>query len=102
MEISEQFNEINFLQVAQDLNANDGADVYFYAMNNKDINITKTVVNDFETWVMVYNHYDNDTTLIVTGAEPVENLDRYTLVSHLENVTKPKPPEVIEEPDTQE
>ena len=71
-------------------------------MNNKDINITKTVVNDFETWVMVYNHYDNDTTLIVTGAEPVENLERYTLVSHLENVTKPKPPEVIEELTTTE
>jgi hypothetical protein len=102
MEIHEQFNEIDFLQVAQQLNANEGADVYFYAMNNKDINITKTVVNDFETWVMIYNHYNNDITLVVTGATPIYNVERYTLVTHLENVVKPDPlvAEIEETPPT--
>lgn len=86
MEILEQMQELNFLEIAGNLVPEEKADVYFYILNNKNINITKTVVADFKTWIFFYNHYDNNTSLIVTGATPLHNSDRYTLVKHLVDV----------------
>lgn len=84
--------EINFLDVAQQFNPETGKDVYFYTLNNKDINLRKTIVNDFDTWANTYIHFDN-LSLIVVGAPPVNNVERYTLVKHLENVVRPAPVE---------
>ena len=92
MSIQEQINSLNFLEIAQNCAPVNGEDVYFYSLSNDDINVRKTVANDFETWVVVYNHYDS-TTVVITGAEPVENQTRYTLVQHLEKVVKPEPAE---------
>jgi hypothetical protein len=74
-------------------------------MSNTDINVRKTVVGDFETWIVIYNHFD-DTTVIITGAAPLVNTERYTLVQQLENVIKLEPvviePEVPTEVPTEE
>ena len=40
---------------------------------------------------MVYNHYTDNTSLIVVGAPPVNNISRYTLIQHLLNVVRPEP-----------
>ena len=105
MEISIQISELNFLDIAQQVAPIDGADVYFYAMSNEDINVRKTVVGDFETWIVIYNHFD-DTTVIITGAAPLANTERYTLVQKLDNVIKLAPvviePEVPTEVPTEE
>jgi hypothetical protein len=98
MEISTQISELDFLDIAQRVAPVDGADVYFYAMSNEDINVRKTVVNDFETWIVIYNHFDG-TTVIITGAAPLVNTERYTLVQKLENVIKLEP--VVIEPVTE-
>ena len=90
MTVQEQINNLDFLSIAQQAAPVDGADVYFYAMSNTDINIRKTVVGDFETWIVIYNHFD-DTTVIITGAAPLVNTERYTLVQKLENVIKLEP-----------
>lgn len=100
MESMAKINEINFLEVAQNITPDSGADVYFYALSNEGIHLRKTVVNDFNTWVMVYNHYTDNTSLIVVGAPPVNNASRYTLVQHLPNVVRPEPvvePEAVDE-----
>jgi hypothetical protein len=93
--------EINFLDVAQQFNPETGKDVYFYTLNNKDINLRKTIVNDFDTWANTYIHFDN-LSLIVVGAPPVNNVERYTLVKHLENVVRPAPVDEVIEPETPE
>ena len=95
MTVQEQINNLDFLSKAQQAAPVDGADVYFYAMNNEDINVRKTVVGDFETWVVIYNHF-NGTTVILTGAAPLTNTDRYTLLQKLDNVVRPEP--VVIEP----
>lgn len=87
MEISAQIGELNFLDIAQQVTPVDGADVYFYILNNENINVRKTVVGDFDTWIVIYNHYD-DASLILTGAAPTSNAERYTLVQKLDNVVK--------------
>jgi hypothetical protein len=96
MTVQEQINNLDFLSIAQQAAPVDGADVYFYAMSNEDINVRKTVVSDFETWIVIYNHFDG-TTVIITGAAPLVNTERYTLVQKLENVIKLAP--VVIEPE---
>ena len=95
MTVQEQINNLDFLSIAQQAAPVDGADVYFYSLSNANINVRKTVTADFETWAVIYNHFD-DTTVILTGAAPVANTERYTLVQQLENVIKQLI--VIEEP----
>ena len=90
MTIQEQINSLDFLTIAQTYAPVDGEDVYVYSLSNEDINVRKTVANDFETWVVVFNHYDS-ITVILAGAEPVEHKERYTLLKYLENVVKPEP-----------
>jgi hypothetical protein len=97
MTVQEQINNLDFLSIAQQVAPVDGADVYFYAMSNEDINVRKTAVGDFETWIVIYNHFD-DTTVIITGAAPLINTERYTLVQKLDNVVKLAP--VVVEPAT--
>jgi hypothetical protein len=96
MTVQEQINNLNFLSIAQQVAPVDGADVYFYSLSNTDINVRKTVTADFETWIVIYNHFD-DTTVILTGAAPLANTDRYTLLQKLDNVVKPEP--VVIEPE---
>jgi hypothetical protein len=96
MTVQEQINNLDFLSIAQQVAPVDGADVYFYAMSNEDINVRKTAVSDFETWIVIYNHFDG-TTVIITGAAPLNNAERYTLVQKLENVIKLEP--VVIEPE---
>jgi hypothetical protein len=91
MESMDKINEIDFLGVAQNITPDSGTDVYFYVLSNEGIHLRKTVVNDFNTWVMVYNHYTDNTSLIVVGAPPVNNISRYTLIQHLLNVVRPEP-----------
>jgi hypothetical protein len=86
-----QFDEIDFLRVAQNFIPAENIDVYFYVLSNNGINITKTVTGDFETWIATYNHYSDNVSLIVTGDTPVNNIERYTLVKHIENVVTPDP-----------
>jgi hypothetical protein len=90
MTVQEQINNLDFLSIAQQAAPVDGADVYFYAMSNEDINVRKTVVSDFETWVVIYNHFDG-TTVILTGAAPLTNAERYTLLQKLDNVVRLEP-----------
>jgi F0F1-type ATP synthase delta subunit len=96
MTVQEQINNLDFLSIAQQVAPVDGADVYFYAMSNENINVRKTAVSDFETWIVIYNHFDG-TTVIITGAAPLTNAERYTLVQQLENVIKLAP--VVIEPE---
>ena len=93
----EQFAEINFLEIAQAYVVEENSDIYFYARSNLEINLRNEMTNDFTTWVMSYNHYEGNVSLIVAGQPPTKNVDVYTLVSHLENVTKPEPSEPISE-----
>lgn len=97
MTVQEQINSLDFLSIAQQAAPVDGADVYFYAIGNQAINVRKTVVSDFDTWIVIYNHFD-DTTVILTGAAPVTNTERYTLLQKLDNVVRPEP--VVVEPVT--
>ena len=90
MTIQEQINSLDFLSIAQTYAPVNGEDVYCYSLSNENINVRKTVTNDFETWVVVFNHFDS-TTVILAGAPPVANVDRYTLLQNLENVVKPEP-----------
>ena len=96
MQSTDMFNQIDFLALAQSFTPDDGADVYFYKLNNEGIHVRKTVVGDFDTWVVISNHYEDNITLIIVGAPPVNNASRYTLVQHLPNVVKPEP--VVAEP----
>ena len=96
MTVQEQINNLDFLSIAQQVAPVDGADVYFYAMSNENINVRKTAVGDFETWVVIYNHFDG-TTVILTGAAPLTNTERYTLLQKLDNVVRPEP--VVIEPE---
>jgi hypothetical protein len=95
MTVQEQINNLDFLSIAQQVAPVDGADVYFYAMSNENINVRKTAVGDFETWIVIYNHFDG-TTVILTGAAPLTNTERYTLLQKLDNVVRPEP--VVIEP----
>jgi hypothetical protein len=96
MTVQEQINNLDFLSIAQQVAPCDGADVFFYAMSNENINVRKTAVGDFETWVVIYNHFDG-TTVILTGAAPLTNTERYTLLQKLDNVVRPEP--VVIEPE---
>lgn len=87
MTVQEQIGNLDFLSIAQQAAPVDGADVYFYSLSNANINVRKTVTADFETWVVIYNHFDS-TTVILTGAPPVVNVDRYTLLQKLDLVIK--------------
>lgn len=100
MTIQEQILSLDFLNIAQNYAPVDGEDVYCYSLSNENINVRKTVTNDFETWVIVFNHYDA-TSVILAGAPPVLNAERYTLLAHLENVVKPEPVTESAEPVTQ-
>jgi hypothetical protein len=91
MESIDRINEVNFLEAAQNITPDSGADVYFYALSNEGIHLRKTLVNDFNTWAMVHNHYTDNTSLIIVGAPPVNNASRYTLIQHLQNVVVPEP-----------
>lgn len=95
MTVQEQIGNLDFLSIAQQAAPVDGADVYFYSLSNANINVRKTVTADFETWVVIYNHFDS-TTVILTGAAPVANVGRYTLLQKLDLVIKPLI--VMEEP----
>jgi hypothetical protein len=97
METIDMINQTDFLALAQSFTPDSGTDVYFYTLNNEGINIRKTVVNDFNTWVVVYNHYEGNISMIIVGAPPVDNDSRYTLVEHLLNVVRPEP--VVAEPE---
>jgi hypothetical protein len=90
MTVQEQINNLDFLSIAQQAAPVDGADVYFYAMSNEGINVRKTAVSDFETWIVIYNHIDG-TTVIITGAAPLTNAERYTLLQKLDNVVRLEP-----------
>jgi hypothetical protein len=97
MEIIDVINQTNFLSLAQGFTPDSGTDVYFYTLNSEGIHIRKTVVGDFNTWVVIYNHYEGNITLIIVGAPPVNNASRYTLVRHLTNVVRPEPV-IVDEP----
>lgn len=90
MTVQEQINNLEFLSIAQEVSPISGADVYFYTLSNQNINIRKTVTGDFDTWLVIYNHFDG-TTVLLTGAAPILNVTRYTLLQKLENVVKPEP-----------
>lgn len=92
MEIANQIQQLNFLEIAQTIAPIETGSVYFYSLINTDINIRKKCVVDFETWIVTYNHFDN-ATVIITGAIPVENVEDYTLLSHIENFVKLPPEE---------
>jgi len=100
MESIDIINQTDFLTLAQNFTPDSGTDVYFYTMSNENIHVRKTVVGDFNTWVVVYNHYDGNISMIIVGAPPVNNDSRYTLVKHLLNVVRPEP--VVAEPEVAE
>lgn len=104
MTVQEQIDNLDFLSIAQQVAPVDGADVYFYSLSNADVNVRKTVTADFETWIVIYNHFDA-TTVIITGAVPVDRADGYTLLQKLDNVVKLEPvailPEVPQAPPTE-
>jgi hypothetical protein len=83
--------DLDFAVEAQLYAPIESGDVYFYSMDNRNINTRKKCTDDFETWVSPYNHSDT-VTIIITGAAPVGNAEDYTLLSHIENFVK-LPPE---------
>lgn len=83
--------DINFESEAQLYAPIQSGAVYFYSMVSTSINIRKKCVNDFSTWVVVYNHFDN-LTVIITGDSPDENIGDYTLLHLIENFVKQDPP----------
>ena len=101
MESIDMINQTDFLALAQSFTPDSGTDVYFYTLNNEGIHIRKTVVGDFNTWVVINNHYEGNISLIIVGAPPVNNASRYTLVQHLQNVVRPEPV-VADEPVVEE
>lgn len=101
MTVQEQIDNLDFLSIAQQVAPVDGADVYFYSLSNADVNVRKTVTADFETWIVIYNHFDG-TTVIMTGAAPVANTDRYTLLQKLDLVVKLEPVAILPEVPPQE
>lgn len=96
MEIANQIQQLNFLEIAQTIAPVETGSVWFYSLINSDINVRKKCVVDFETWIVTYNHFDN-ATVIITGAAPVENVEDYTLLNHIENFVKLPPEEALEE-----
>ena len=90
MTIQEQINQLNFTDIASYYAPVENQDIYFYSLMNSNINVRKTVTNDFETWVVVFNHYDT-ISIIITGAPPITNNERYTLLQYFENFVKPEP-----------
>lgn len=96
MTVQEQISNLDFPSIAQQAAPVDGADVYFYSLSNADINVRKTVTADFETWVVVYNHFDS-TTVIIAGAPPVIRADGYTLLQKLDLVVKLEPVAILPE-----
>jgi len=83
---------------AVETSAVESGPVYIYTVSNKDVNIRKKCAHDFETWVVSHNNVDNNNnSMIVTGAPPVENVSDYTLVHHVEDFVKT--PIIIEEPE---
>jgi hypothetical protein len=87
MEITDQIQQLNFLEIAQRIAPVETGSVRFYSLINTDIHVRKKCTADFEAWIITYNHFDN-TTVIITGAAPVENAEDYTLLIHIEDFVK--------------
>lgn len=83
----QSIDQLNFDEIAQTSSAVDQGQVYFYTLDNTGINVRKTIVSDFETWCVIYNHYDT-LSLILTGAAPVANQNKYTLVHTIADFIK--------------
>jgi hypothetical protein len=83
--------DINFEAVVE-ISAVESGPVYVYTVVTEGIHLRKKVANDFETWIVTCNHFENHTSMIVTGAPPTENASDYTLMHHVENFVKPSLP----------
>lgn len=85
------------LEAVVEISAVESGPVYVYTLVTEGIHLRKKVANDFETWVVTHNHFENYISMIVTGAPPTENISDYTLMHHVENFIMPPLPQAPEE-----
>jgi hypothetical protein len=92
MENQDIINHINYNEVAQNYACTDSGDVYFYTVDNTSTHVRKKCTNDFNDWVVVYNHFGN-LAVLLAGQPPSEDAQGYNLIHHISDFVRRAPEE---------